>query len=147
MPCMPYYSPRKNIRSSVCLYILSYMHDIAILTKDLCSGYQELKLWFFALIDLWVTSRGNSEASCWKIVFSEFTTKLSSTNCSIKIIPRGFRAQLGYNGKSHWKTVKYSGASTQMRYIKSHFIYFKFQEEQILVLYQILDDINTIKDI
>ena len=28
------------------------MHDIAIQTKDLCLGYQELKLDFFALIDL-----------------------------------------------------------------------------------------------
>ncbi len=36
--------PVKNIRTNVCLYILSYMHDIAIPIKDLCSGYQELKL-------------------------------------------------------------------------------------------------------
>ncbi len=33
------YSPRKNIRTNVCLYILSYMHDIAIPTKDLYSRY------------------------------------------------------------------------------------------------------------
>ncbi len=40
----PAYSLGNCIRSNVCLDILSYMHDIAILTKDLGSGYQELQL-------------------------------------------------------------------------------------------------------
>ena len=38
------YSLGKNIRSNVCLDILSYIHDIAIPTKDLGSGLQELQL-------------------------------------------------------------------------------------------------------
>ena len=32
----------RNRRSNVCLDILRYIHDIAILTKDLGSGLQEL---------------------------------------------------------------------------------------------------------
>ena len=35
---------------------MSYIHDIAIPTKDLGSGSQELQFQFFVLIDLLVTS-------------------------------------------------------------------------------------------
>ncbi len=38
------YSLGKYIRSNVCLDILSYIHDIAIPTKDLGSVLQELQL-------------------------------------------------------------------------------------------------------
>ena len=37
--CSKTYSPRKNITTNVCLYIWIYMHDIAVPTKGLCSGY------------------------------------------------------------------------------------------------------------
>ncbi len=46
------YSLCKNIRSIFSLDISSYMHDIAIRTKDLSSAWSELQLLFFALIDL-----------------------------------------------------------------------------------------------
>ncbi len=63
------YSLGKNIRSNVCLDILSYIHDIAIPTKDLGSGLQELQLWFFVLIDLLVTSGGTQEHYAEKLHF------------------------------------------------------------------------------
>ncbi len=49
------YSLGENIRSNLCLDILSYLHDIAIPAKDLGSGLQELQLWFFVLLNtgLW----------------------------------------------------------------------------------------------
>ncbi len=50
------YSLCKNIRSHFSLDILSYMHDIAIPTKDLSSAWSELQLWFFAPNDLFPTS-------------------------------------------------------------------------------------------
>ena len=43
-PYLQVYSLGKSIRSKVCLDILSYIHDIAIPTKDLGSGLQELQL-------------------------------------------------------------------------------------------------------
>ena len=41
------YSLGKNIRSNICLDILSYIHNIAIPTKDLGSSLQELHVQIF----------------------------------------------------------------------------------------------------
>ncbi len=45
------------------------LHDIAIPTKDLGSGLQELQLWMFALIDLLVTSGGTQSHHADKLHF------------------------------------------------------------------------------
>ncbi len=52
------YSLCKSIRSEFLVNIFGYIHDITILTKNLCLGINYLHFLCFALNDPWVTYRG-----------------------------------------------------------------------------------------
>ena len=53
-----YYSLCKSIRSEFLVNIFGYIHDITILTKDLCLGINYLHFLFFVLNDPLVTYHG-----------------------------------------------------------------------------------------
>ena len=95
-------------RSNVCLYILSYMHDITIPTKDLGSGYQELQLWFFAPIDLWMTSLCTQWHLAHNLGFLCSLPRAEKVFVVQRSFPDVFFLDFCYNGKPHWKSEKYS---------------------------------------